>query len=258
MSGVRSWARHNLRQHPAVYRAVNRAVILGRFVLGRPHDRDFAVLAGISGPGVFLDVGANVGQSAFSVRAVNRGLRIYSVEANPVLEKDLRFAKRFLGDFDYRITALADSRGEMTLTIPVAGKVAATQAATLDATVLSRRQQTIERNVGGEFRLTTVLVPVTTIDELALAPTVIKIDVEGAEKLVLGGATETLRRHRPLMMMEVGVDGEAAGQLRDEFDYQLFVRSDDRLIPFDGLSDGAVNVFGVPSERVSGGVPRIA
>jgi FkbM family methyltransferase len=49
--------------------------------------------------------------------------------------------------------------------------------------------------------------PSLTVDsfvaQTGLAPTLIKIDVEGAEWYVLNGALETLRRHRPTVLLEV-------------------------------------------------------
>ena len=40
------------------------------------------------------------------------------------------------------------------------------------------------------------------LDELSVSPDLVKIDVEGYETKVLGGAAETLR-HRPVMFVEV-------------------------------------------------------
>lgn len=48
-----------------------------------------------------------------------------------------------------------------------------------------------------------ITVPTITIDQLDLCPRYIKIDVEGAEQLVLEGAMETIRKHRPYMSVEI-------------------------------------------------------
>lgn len=56
---------------------------------------------------------------------------------------------------------------------------------------------------------------VRTLDEICadLAPTIVKIDVEGDELKVLRGATETLRRHRPVLLIELHLNAmEARGE----------------------------------------------
>ena len=41
------------------------------------------------------------------------------------------------------------------------------------------------------------------VEQYALAPRLVKVDVEGAESFALGGMTHTLERHRPIVMLEV-------------------------------------------------------
>ena len=62
-------------------------------------------------------------------------------------------------------------------------------------------------NNSGEPQTPTVTVRVrpldTVIEELGHSPDVIKIDVEGAELLVLRGAVKCLERHKPVLVCEM-------------------------------------------------------
>jgi hypothetical protein len=78
-----------------------------------------------------------------------------------------------------------------------------------------------------------VEVPLTTIDtfcaEHAIAPTLIKVDIEGFEIHALRGARETMLRHRPIVVVEVhpmnwpaiGVGGEEIASIAAETGYRL-------------------------------------
>ena len=68
-----------------------------------------------------------------SFRAVDRATQILSVEANPLLEPDLRFVKRFVRGFDFRICAASDIAGRVTLHVPAYRGLAITGEASLDA-----------------------------------------------------------------------------------------------------------------------------
>jgi FkbM family methyltransferase len=74
-------------------------------------------------------------------------------------------------------------------------------------------------------------VPTITVDEVVeqhgLRPAFIKVDVEGAEHLVLAGCRRTIRAHRPILLMEVSdqllrAAGSSAASLIDcarSYDY---------------------------------------
>jgi len=86
-----------------------------------------------------------------------------------------------------------------------------------------------------------VLVPVTTVDAFCaahrIAPALLKVDIEGFEIHALRGAKETLRRHRPAVVVElhpmnwpeIGVSRDQAEQTLSELGY--------RPVPLDGQAD---------------------
>lgn len=80
-----------------------------------------------------------------------------------------------------------------------------------------------------------------------LAPALIKVDVEGAELGVFQGATETLRRHRPLVAFEHGIGGadqfgttprDVHDLLAGELGYRIFDM--DGTGPYDAAAFDAV------------------
>ena len=91
---------------------------------------------------------------------------------------------------------------------------------------------------------------VTTLDELSVAPSYLKLHLEGHEWETLQGAERSLRRHRPLLAVTI-YHSEAGmwqlpywlmGQLKD---YRYYLR----LHSWCGT--GAV-MYGVPAERQAG------
>ena len=77
-------------------------------------------------------------------------------------------------------------------------------------------------------------------------PQLIKIDVEGAETDVLKGGAETLRTHRPLLLIELHKTNESVADLLLEMKYRchaLGSTSDVRTLPWD------TKLLAIPIER---------
>jgi len=97
---------------------------------------------------------------------------------------------------DVRHAAVSNEHGEATFTV------------VHDAAALSGLRNRWDDDA--EHRTTSVPVPVQTLDaDLpdGYVPHFIKIDVEGAERLVFEGGIETIRRHKPTILFEHGKGG---------------------------------------------------
>jgi len=209
-----------------VYRWARRGKALGRYLARRPHDPDFRAFRHFGGrDGLFLDVGASIGQSALSFRVFNSRAPILSVEALPSHRGDLEFVKRAIPRFDYRIAAAADVNGTATLHVPVwrGYELPAESSLRREDAVAVLDRLRAEGATEGELRLDEVQVERRRLDELELAPAFLKIDVEGAELGVARGMRETLAAHRPVTMVERSESTEELAELLAPLGYSPFV-----------------------------------
>lgn len=139
-----------------------------------------------------IDVGAAKGGYAYAfAKAVGSTGRVIACEPNPDSFRELAQCTWAL-PVDARQTGVGSSAGQLTLHVPRSSD------AGVDAGLGTFTGAFDDSDLA-------VHVPVTTIDDLA-APIervdVIKIDVEGWELEVLRGATETIERFRPTLVVE--------------------------------------------------------
>lgn len=142
------------------------------------------LLSCISEDDVFLDIGANFGRYCCVVSSVYKDADVIAVEPNPATAETLRKnieSNGLRGDvFEY---ALSDYEGEMTLSMT-------------DTTGLSRLD-TFKRTESEDSTLVRVNRGDAFIQHKNLpSPTIIKIDVEGAEFDVIAGMESTLKKDR--------------------------------------------------------------
>jgi FkbM family methyltransferase len=171
------------------------------------HDPDYAAF-GLFPPSeqVFLDVGANAGMSALSYRIFQRRGPILSVEPNPFHAGDLDFTRRVVRRMDYRLWAAGDTDGTIDLFVPIYRGVPLTTEAAVDRSAVeassSLRARLGPRMDGEDFRIEQRTVEVHRLDELALDPAFVKLDVQGHDYPALQGLSETIARSRPVLMIE--------------------------------------------------------
>jgi FkbM family methyltransferase len=196
---------------------------------------------------LFLDIGANDGISARSFRLFNTTTPILSIEANPCHQNALRRTKAVLKSFDYQLVAAGERRGQLILHTPVVRGIALTAYASMDRSEVERRVRADMPRSAKRLRFVETMVPVIPIDDLALAPEVVKIDVEGLEVEVLRGMVATIERCRPVFMIENDQKNRAGiAEILSPFGYRPYVfdRYAGAFRPYD---DGeADNLFYLP------------
>jgi FkbM family methyltransferase len=163
----------------------------------RGGEREVHELGRLVEPGTTaVDVGAHIGDYTYSLcKRLGPGGHVIAVEPLPDLARMLTKATRKLRlPVTVINCALSTEAGEAELRVPWEGGERMAGFATLEAR---------EKAVGGQ----TFRVRLRTLDDVcAGAPSrisFIKIDVEGHELNVLRGGVETLRKHRPKLLIEI-------------------------------------------------------
>jgi FkbM family methyltransferase len=192
--------------------------------------------------GIAIDVGANEGLYSYAVAKLFD--RVEAFEPNETASADLR---------DYNCpkinlhgVALSRSEGEATLHVPI-----------LAHGLINVGYGSLEREtLPPSDSVTTQIVRTKTLDSYGFENIAfIKIDVEGHELQVLEGATETIARCRPIILLETKAPARSSAFtfLKDR-QFELFYLWHRKLIPVSadttGLPHENENFFAVPSEKV--------
>lgn len=223
------------------------------FWLGQRDGWDIQHAKRLVRPGdVIFDVGANFGHYAVTLAdAAQRKCEVHAFEPFPPNTKRLRTNIRLNGMENIiqvhpvglsdavgvgKMMTRADNSGAATLAVTEEGAVAAQGIAltTMDAFCEEHRLAKLD---------------------------FVKIDVEGFEERLLAGATASLRRWTPLVLIEFDPPkliraGSSVDHLAAQFHelgYSLWVADRDRLVPLKELPRGQdyINVFCVPESRKS-------
>jgi len=215
------------------------------------HEADFRIVSLLprSEQDLFLDVGANRGQSVLSIRCYRRDARIVSFEPNPSIYA--RMLRHFGDDSRLRIEnfALGAAEGSIILYVPVYRGFVYDGNATVQKEIAFRylSAKTLYFFNPALLRVDQQSCTLKPLDSLGLAPSFVKIDVEGSEYDVIAGGLNTLKRHEPVMMFEREYCPPRLFETLAALGYDFVALEGDRLVQGDR---GGLNVIMMTSARL--------
>jgi len=194
-----------------------------RQTLGLVHDPDFRFIARlpVRDDDLFIDVGSNRGQSILSMRRLRPGAAIVSFEPDPAMFRWLQ--DRFAHQPRLRLinVGLGDMEGSQVLHTPSYRGFAYDGLATFsrDTATAYLSSKTLFGFDPARVTISEQVCLTRRLDAFNMKPTLMKIDVEGCEHEVLGGALETLRACSPVLLIERFYDNPAVAELLQSLGY---------------------------------------
>ena len=219
-----------------------------------PHEDDFLVFGRMPGPQeIFVDAGANIGNSVVSFRLMNRTAPVISFEPAFWLEPALRYIHGHDPAMTYHLVGLSDRVERVPLYIPSLDRrpdfyLASIFRSRFEEPRLPDTLRLMHAEPGQSFALCEVEVRVAPLDDFGLAPQILKIDVEDSEPQALRGAADTIGRSRPIILIEgANRQPEIVAFFNDQR-YRFCARDGDQL-RLGEAPTSASNGFYVAAER---------
>jgi FkbM family methyltransferase len=222
-----------------------------RAMLRKPFEPDFAVLEQIqfSADEVFVDVGANRGQSIDAMALFCPDRLVHAFEPNGILFS--RLQARYGSDAPLQLinSGLSDAAGTFNLFIPVYNGWEFDGLASFDRASAESwlNPDTLMFFDKARMKIEEISCQVTQLDDYRLHAGFIKIDVQGLEDKVILGGIQTIARCRPVLLIETESASDALeATLPERYlpcawrDRQLFVGT-----------RGSLNTLYFPEERLT-------
>ncbi len=218
------------------------------------HESDFKFYENFSqiDAGVFLDIGANIGQSAVSFAHANGRMKILSFEPNATLAPNLTFCRALLrGQMEFYLYGIGKNDQEHTFYVPKAEESYFTQEGSFDPKEFAnanwrKRIQPYLKNAESPVELAEFNFEIKKLSDKTLCTYFVKIDTQGKELDVLDGLQSLIERCRPVIMIEKSSDRQRMTAVSNKLpNYRLYYYhyADNRLGQTDSCSP---NYFLVP------------
>ena len=222
-----------------------------------PHDNDFNALRHIPAlkSDLFLDIGANHGQSIASIRLFRPTVKLIAFEPNPTLAAKLGKQLPTDPNLEIRPFGLSSENGRFDLHVPVYNGWVYDGLASMHREEAQNwiNPSTIYRFRPALLTLQSLSCAVQTLDAQNLSPTFLKIDVQGFEFEVVSGGLETIRRCNPIIMLE-DFGPSPLSKLIAELGYRVCAFENGGFVEAPTKTS---NTFLIPPTRSVPGVPAL-
>ena len=153
---------------------------------------------------VILDIGSNSGVSAKSIRLFNKYNKIISFEPNKNLASKLLETKKKITNFNFFLYGALNKRKKINLFVPFFNNFSLDSQASIKLSYVfdSLKRGIFQKNLLKFVKIKKILCSFKPLDDYKFKPFFIKIDTEGSEHLVLEGLKKTLKKYKPVVMIE--------------------------------------------------------
>jgi FkbM family methyltransferase len=250
--GFRLVIRSALVQFPALQPIKERSQLRWQSETRRVHEPDFRAI-GILGPppsALYVDIGANIGQSVLSIRSQDPDARVVAFEPNTALLDGLQRVLPAGAKLTIEPFALGDTDGAFILHVPSYNGWVFHGLSSLDRHeaedwLAANRLIGFERS---RLSIKELHCQVRCLDSFGLDPWLVKVDAQGMEAAVLAGGRDTIARCEPVILLETTPFEGRVHDLLAPLGYSAAILRDGALRPGDR---GTMNTYYLPSRMAN-------
>ena len=211
------------------------------------YEKEFRILKFIKNNNkVILDIGSNNGVSARSIRLFNKKNKIISFEPNKLLKKKLLLTKKKINNFQFKLFGVLDKKKKTNLFIPFfrGYSLDAQSSVKLSYVKDSLKRGIFQKNLMKKINIKKILCDFKPIDIYQFNPFFIKIDTEGTEHLVILGLLKTIKRFKPILMVEKNnLNFYSMSKILKKLNYEIYSFKNDKLFKYSLIKENHENLI---------------
>ena len=200
------------------------------------YEKEFRILKFIKKNNkIILDIGSNNGVSARSIRLFNKKNKIISFEPNKLLKEKLLSTKKKINNFQFNLFGILDKKKTINLYIPFFRDYCLDSFSSVKLSYVkdSLKRGVFQKNLIKKINIKEVLCDFKPIDDYEFNPFFIKIDTEGTEHLVILGLAKTIKKFKPILMVEKNnFNFHATYKILKKMNYDIYSFRNDKLFKY--------------------------